>query len=133
MGNYFWVALGGALGSMARYALSNATAAISATIPWGTIIVNILGSFVIGWFATLSSHESRFAMSQEARVFVMVGICGGFTTFSSFSLQNFALIRSEQWLPAIVNIVVSVIACLVAVALGHWVAERFGVSTLPGP
>ena len=72
-------------------------------------------------------------MSQEARVFVMVGICGGFTTFSSFSLQNFALIRSEQWLPAIVNIVASVIACLVAVALGHWVAERFGVSTLPGP
>lgn len=133
MGNYFWVALGGALGSMARYALGSATAAISMTTPWGTIIINILGSFVIGWFATLSSHDGRYAISQEARLFVMVGICGGFTTFSSFSLQNFALIRSEQWLPAMTNIVVSVIACLAAVALGHWVAERFGVPTLPGP
>lgn len=132
MGNYFWVALGGALGSMARYALGSATVAISLTVPWGTIIINILGSFVIGWFATLSSHESRFAISQEARLFVMVGLCGGFTTFSSFSLQNFALIRSEQWLPAFANIVVSVIACLAAVALGHWVAERFGIPTLPG-
>ncbi len=132
MGNYFWVALGGALGSMARYALGSATVAISMTVPWGTIIINILGSFVIGWFATLSSHDSRLAISQEARLFVMVGICGGFTTFSSFSLQNFALIRSEQWLPAIANIVVSVIACLAAVALGHWVAERFGIPTLPG-
>ena len=133
MGNYFWIALGGALGSVARYALGSATAAISATIPWGTIIINILGSFVIGWFATLSSHDSRFATSEEARLFVMVGVCGGFTTFSSFSLQNFALIRSDQWLPATVNIAVSVIACLAAVAFGHWVAERFGVSTLPGP
>lgn len=132
MGNYVWVALGGALGSVARYALGNAMAAISATIPWGTIIINIAGSFVIGWFATLSSHESRIAIPAEARLFVMVGICGGFTTFSSFSLQNFALIRSEQWLPAIANIAVSVIACLVAVALGHWLADRFGLPGLPG-
>lgn len=132
MGNYFWVALGGALGSMARYALGSATAAISMSVPWGTIIINILGSFVIGWFATLSSHDGRLAISEEARVFVMVGICGGFTTFSSFSLQNFALIRSEQWLPAATNVVVSVVACVVAVALGHWVAERFGLPSLPG-
>ena len=114
MGNYFWVALGGALGSMARYALSNATAAISATIPWGTIIVNILGSFVIGWFATLSSHESRFAMSQEARVFVMVGICGGFTTFSAFSLDTALLWERGQASGAAIYVIASVLLSIAA-------------------
>jgi CrcB protein len=132
MANYFWVALGGALGSMARYWLSNAAIAISMTIPWGTIIINVLGSFVIGWFATLSSHEGRLPLPTEARVFVIVGICGGFTTFSAFSLQTFGLIRSEQWLPAFANIALSVILCVGATALGHLVADRFGLPPLFG-
>ena len=127
MMNYFWVAFGGALGSMARYAVANAAVSISLTIPWGTIIINVLGSFVIGWFASLTSQPGRIPMSDEARVFVMVGICGGFTTFSAFSLQTFSLLRSEQWMSALVNVLVSVVVCVVAVGLGHWVALRFGL------
>lgn len=132
MGNYFWVALGGALGSMARYGLANAAAAISVTIPWGTIIINVMGSFIIGWFATLSSHEGRLPLPVEARLFVMVGICGGFTTFSAFSLQTFALIRTDQWLPASANVLLSVLLCVLATALGHLVADRFGLPPLHG-
>lgn len=132
MGNYFWVALGGALGSMARYGVATAASSISLTIPWGTIIINVLGSFVIGWFASLTSQPGRIPMSDEARVFVMAGICGGFTTFSAFSLQTYSLIRTEQWMPALVNILVSVVVCVLAVAAGHWVAMRFGLPHYSG-
>ena len=117
---YFWIALGGALGSAARYYCSGLAArTIGETFPFGTMLVNIVGSFVIGFFGTLTGPDGRVFVGTMARQFVMVGVCGGFTTFSSFSLQTLNLMNDGEWLYAGTNIVVSVVACLVAVWLGH--------------
>ena len=118
--NYLWVAIGGALGSIARYWCSGVVANwFGESFPWGTIIVNVLGSFVIGLFATLTAPDGRLFVASEARVFVMVGLCGGYTTFSSFSLQTLNLARDGEWLGAGANVVLSVVLCLLAVWLGH--------------
>lgn len=120
---YIWVAVGGALGSMARFWMSAFVAELlGPQFPWGTILINILGSFVIGFFATFTGAGGRFVVSFDARAFVMVGICGGFTTFSSFSLQTLDLARSGHWLWAAGNIVLSVVLCLVGVWLGYLLA-----------
>ncbi|CAK0743769.1 putative fluoride ion transporter CrcB [uncultured Gammaproteobacteria bacterium] len=120
---YLWIALGGALGSMARYWGSGFVASHwGETFPWGTAAVNILGSFVIGFTATLTGPDARFLVPSDARIFIIVGICGGFTTFSSFSLQTLNLLRDDEWLAAGGNIVLSVVACLLAVWAGHVVA-----------
>ena len=82
---YFWIALGGALGSVARCWLGIYVARLTGlTFPWGTILINTLGPMVIGFFATLTGPDGRMAVSVDARAFVMVGLCGGFTTFSAF-------------------------------------------------
>ncbi|MFL4975586.1 MAG: fluoride efflux transporter CrcB [Microvirga sp.] len=121
--NYLWVALGSALGGVARYWCSGVAARLwGETFPWGTIIVNVAGSFVIGLFATLTAPDGRVFASSEARVFVMVGLCGGYTTFSSFSLQSLALARAGEWAGLGMNIGLSVVLCLAAVWLGHAVA-----------
>src|SRR5581483_3486400 len=91
---YLWIALGGALGSMARYGCSSLAARwVGETFPWGTLIINVVGSMVIGFFATLTGPDGRVLVAPDARQFVMVGLCGGYTTFSSFSLQTLNLIR----------------------------------------
>src|SRR5689334_11362065 len=93
----FWtcllIATGGAIGTVARYGLSAAALPISKNLPWGTILINILGSFIIGFFGTLTLASGKFPVSENIRLFVMVGICGGFTTFSAFSLQTLDLLR----------------------------------------
>ena len=123
MGNlqaYLAVALGGALGSIARYGLSGLVANwFGETFPWGTLLINVTGSFVIGFFATLSEPDGRLFVSSPTRTFVMVGLCGGFTTFSSFSLQTLNLIRGDEWAKAGGNVLGSVALCLLAVFLGH--------------
>ena len=119
-----YVMIGGALGSLARYAISAWSLPISRDLPWGTIGINIAGSFIIGFFGTLTLAAGRFPVSENARLLVMVGICGGFTTFSSFSLQTLDLIRSGAMARAGVNIVVSVIFCVAAVAMGHYLAAQ---------
>jgi CrcB protein len=120
-----YVILGGALGSLARYAISALALPISRDLPWGTIGINILGSFIIGFFGTLTLAQGRYPVSENLRLFVMVGFCGGFTTFSSFSLQTLDLIRGGAMLRAGANIVLSVALCVAAVALGHFIAARF--------
>lgn len=120
MVTYLWIALGSALGGVARYWCSGFVAErIGETFPWGTLTVNVAGSFIIGFFATLTAPDGRLLMGSNARQFVMVGILGGYTTFSSFSLQTLALARDGEWLRAGGNIVLSVVLCLVAVWLGH--------------
>ncbi len=122
---YLLVALGGALGSVARFALSGFVANhIGTTFPWGTLIINVTGSFVIGFYATLTGPEGRVFASGHSRQFFMTGICGGYTTFSSFSLQTLNLARDDEWLQAGGNAVGSVVACLVAVWLGHLAASH---------
>ena len=118
--NYVWVAVGSALGGMARYWCSGFVARLFGEwFPWGTLIVNVSGSFVIGLFAALSAAEGPFLIPPEMRIFVMVGICGGYTTFSSFSLQTFALWREGEWFWAGANSVFSFVLCLLAVWLGY--------------
>ena len=118
------VALGGALGTLARFAVGLAAAPISGSLPWGTIIINILGSMLIGFFGTLTLAEGRFPVSENVRLFVMVGFCGGFTTYSSFSLQTLELLRGGAPLRAVANVVASVVLCLLAVSAGHALAAR---------
>jgi CrcB protein len=120
---YVWVAIGSALGGMARYWMASAVAVLTGpAFPWGTILINILGSFVIGLFATLTGVDGRWPAPFDARAFVMTGICGGFTTFSAFSLQTLELAREGRWLPAASNIALSLALCLAAVTLGHLAA-----------
>lgn len=119
------VGLGGALGTIARYLLSFAGLSISRELPIATILINVTGSFVIGFVGTLTLADGRFPTSENARMFVMVGVCGGYTTFSAFSLQTFDLLRSGAVVRAMVNVAVSVCLCILAVALGHWIASRW--------
>lgn len=120
MVTYLWIAFGSALGGVSRFWLASAAdRLIGETFPWGTVLVNITGSFVIGCIGTLSGPEGRWFLPSDARIFLMVGLCGGYTTFSSFSYQTLNLARDGEWLWAAVNVVISVIACLAAVWLGH--------------
>jgi CrcB protein len=122
---YLWVAIGGAIGSVARFwAGGVAVAALGEAFPWGTLFVNVLGSLIIGATAALTGPEGRLAVPGDARVFVMVGLCGGFTTFSSFSLQTLGLMQDGAWLRAGANVVASVLLCLIAVWAGHAAASR---------
>ena len=123
---YVWIAIGSALGGVARYWSSGVAARlIGETFPWGTLIVNVVGSFIIGFFATLTGPDGRVFASSAARQFVMIGFCGGYTTFSSFSIQTLNLVQDGEWLQAGGNIVGSVVLCLVAVWAGYVAAVAF--------
>jgi CrcB protein len=114
------VAAGGALGSVSRFWLSGVVARhYGETFPWGTLLINVTGSFAIGFFATLTGPDGRWIAPSTLRQFVMIGICGGYTTFSSFSLQTFNLMQNNEWGRAGLNTVASVTLCLLAVWLGH--------------
>jgi CrcB protein len=116
---YLAIAAGGALGTVARYFLSGVIAdAFGQTFPWGTLIVNVSGSFVIGLFASLTGPDGRLLVSGMTRQFVMIGICGGYTTFSSFSIQTLNLANDGEWLYASANIAGSVVLCLIFVWIG---------------
>ena len=121
--SYLWVGLGGGLGTMARYAISGLFARhVGETFPWDTLVVNVSGSAFIGLFATLTAPDGRLFVSASTRTFVMLGIFGGYTTFSSFSLQTLALAQDGEWLKAAANSVASVLLCLLGVWLGHGLA-----------
>ncbi len=116
---YLYIALGGALGSVARFAVAGGVArATHEVFPWGTLTANVTGCFIIGLFATLTGPDGRTSVSPEIRQFVMVGICGGYTTFSSFSLQTLTLARDGDMKRAGANVLVSIVACLLGVWLG---------------
>lgn len=115
-----WIAAGGAAGTLMRYWIGLwATARFGETLPWGTIGINITGSFVIGLIAALSEPGRWFMMPADLRLFLTVGICGGYTTFSSFSLQTLALLQAGSLGLALINVVASVVLCLLAVWLGY--------------
>jgi fluoride exporter len=121
---WFAVAAGGAIGSLARFWLTAAMTALTGPrFPFGTLLINVLGSFVIGLVAGLTLTPARMGLNPDFRIFLMVGICGGFTTFSSFSLQTLELIQTGDVVPAALYAVGSVLLCLTAVWLG-WFLGR---------
>lgn len=118
---YAAILLGGALGSLARFGLvSWVDSRADSAFPWGTLLVNVTGSFVIGLIAGLVGPNSPLAtpLSEEAVAFLLIGICGGFTTFSAFSLQNIVLLQNGQWALSAAYTVGSVLVCLVGTAAG---------------
>ena len=118
---YLWVALGSALGGMARYGCSGLVARwFGAAFPWGTLFVNVTGSLLIGVLAALAAPDGRVLLAPDARALLMIGLCGGYTTFSSFSLETLNLARDGEWLWAGGNVLLSTTLCLVAVWLGHF-------------
>jgi fluoride exporter len=125
--SYLWVGIGGAAGSMLRFWLNGlvSNTAFGAIFPLGTMVINITGSFVIGIFGAMTSPESRFDPHWRSLAvqLLMVGLCGGYTTFSSFSLQTLNLARDGEWLFAGWNIVLSVVLCLAGVWLGYTLGE----------
>jgi len=122
-----WVALGGAIGSVARFLLAVWVAErLDETFPWGTLTVNVTGSFIIGVAAVLSGPDGRWMVPADARIFVIAGLCGGFTTFSAFSLQTLMLLRDGDVARAGLNIAVSVTLCLAAVWLGAVAGAALG-------
>ena len=126
---YLWVAIGGALGSVARFWCSDLVAEMAerhgSLLPWGTLAVNVTGSFVIGFLFALSEPGGRRFIGPAGREFLMYGVCGGYTTFSSFSLQTLNLIQDRQWLHAGGNVVLSVVLCLIGVWLGYLLGAGF--------
>jgi fluoride exporter len=112
MFSYFVVAIGGALGSVGRFWLSGAIAQrFGETFPAGTLLVNISGSLIIGFFAALTGPDGRIWASPNFRQFFMIGVLGGYTTFSSFSLQTLTLARDGEWLFATLNALGSLVLC----------------------
>jgi fluoride exporter len=121
-----WLAVagGGALGSMARFWMTGAMTALTGPrFPYGTLLINVLGSFVIGLVAGLTLTPERLGLHPDARVFLMVGICGGFTTFSSFSLQTLELIQTGDIAPAMLYVAASVVLCVMFVWFGWWLGR----------
>ncbi len=120
---YLLVSLGGAIGSAGRYWISGLVAERGGELfPFGTLVVNVTGSFAIGLFATLTAPDGRWLVSPSFRQFFMIGICGGYTTFSSFSLQILTLAQQGEWWRAGANAIASFALCLLAVWLGHFCA-----------
>lgn len=121
---YLAVGLGAALGSVARALVSvGMHALVGPGFPWGTLAVNVLGSFLIGLYATLSEPDGRLMVSPAKRQFVLAGFCGGFTTFSIFSLETVFLAEHGAWGLAALNVGLSTILWLVAV----WIGYRLGL------
>lgn len=120
---YACVAAGAVLGGMLRYVVSLLILPVSG-FPLATLFVNVTGSFVIGFYGTLSGPDGRWFASVEQRQFVMTGFCGGYTTFSTFSLETVRLLHAGLTGTAALNIAVSVVTWLLAVWLGHAAASR---------
>jgi CrcB protein len=113
------VVLGSALGGVSRYFLSGTIArGVGETFPWGTLVVNVTGAFVIGLFGGLATDNASLMGSPDLWLFAVTGFCGGYTTVSSFSLQTLALARDGERGRAIAYIALSVVLCLAAVAAG---------------
>jgi CrcB protein len=114
------VAVGGAIGSLCRWWLSELFLRLGlGFFPWATLLANVSGSFLIGLVATLTGPDGRVVVLPELRLAVMVGFCGGYTTFSAFSLQTLALVQGGNFREAAANVILSLVVCLLAVWLGH--------------
>jgi CrcB protein len=120
--NYLWIALGAVVGASARYFLSTQIARhFSTTFPYGTLLINLTGSLVLGFFLIYSTE--RVLLYPRWRLLVAIGFCGSYTTFSSYAFESFALMEQGQWLMMGLNILGSNALCLAAVLAGAAVAR----------
>jgi len=118
--SYSLVAIGSAIGGVLRFWLAELISSWSVQpFPWEILVINVSGSWAIGFFAGLTGPQGRIFVSEPWRQFFMVGICGGYTTFSAFSLQTITLLQQGRWFLAALNIVLSLSLCLAGVWLGH--------------
>jgi fluoride exporter len=121
--SFLWVGLGGALGSLARWWVAQAMlVAFGPEFPWGTVLANLSGCLLIGFVAGASGPDGRLIGSSFVREFVVVGICGGYTTFSSFSLQTVGMLQAGDLSRAAANVAVSLIGCIGATFAGYALA-----------
>ncbi len=120
---YGYVAMGSVLGGVARYLVSVIIQS-GPGFPWATLFVNVTGSFIIGFYSTLAGPDGRLFVSARQRQFVMTGFCGGYTTFSTFSLETFRFLQAGMVQTAFTNIAISIVTWLVAVWLGYALASR---------
>ena len=119
---YLWIALGAVVGASARYFISGYVARIfSTTFPYGTLIINLTGSLVLGFFLILAGE--RLLLDPRWRLLIAIGFCGSYTTFSSYAFESFALMEQGQWLLMAVNILASNALCLAAVLAGAAIAR----------
>ncbi|RIA46709.1 camphor resistance protein CrcB [Hephaestia caeni] len=126
LSTYLWIAFGSAIGGMSRYGVSRVFAFwFGETFPWGTLVVNISGCFLIGILSGLTGPDGRMLVSPDFRQFLLVGLCGGYTTFSSFSLQTLALMRQGDMIEASANVLLSVVICMIFVWFGTITATLF--------
>lgn len=120
---YAWVAAGSIVGGLTRYLVGLALDT-GPGFPWATLFINATGSLIIGFYATLTGPDGRMLARPEHRQFVMTGFCGGYTTFSTFSLETFRLVHGGMKNTALGYIAASIICWLVSVWLGHMIASR---------
>lgn len=122
MNNYLIVALGASIGGIARYWMSNAVYKfLPAFFPFGTLAVNVIGSFIIG--IIIFYLDAKEIISPELKIFLTVGFCGGFTTFSTFSLETLNLMRDSEFLLAFVNAAANVLLSLLGIFLALLTAK----------
>lgn len=124
MNNLIIVFIGGGLGSLARYAVGRAFTLWPSVFPFGTLTANILACLILGTFGGWAVFKSA-DMVAALRLFIVVGFCGGFSTFSSFSNETIQLFLNDRWLEAALNITISIIACFAATFLGMWLGKNF--------
>lgn len=124
MQNYLLVFAGGGIGGAARYWLSGLVyQRLGSEFPSGTLLVNVIGCLLIGLL--MSIFEDRFVLYPSLRIFLTIGILGGFTTFSSFSFETMALLRDGELFYASANVLLSVVTCLGATWLGSSLGKIF--------
>ena len=121
---YAWVSLGAILGGLARYFVS-LVLGTGPGFPWASLFINASGSLIIGFYATLTGPDGRMLARPEHRQFVMTGFCGGYTTFSTFSLETFRLFHGGMKYTAFGYIAASIVCWLASVWLGHMIASRY--------
>lgn len=121
--SYVWIAAGAAIGGVLRYSVSGMAArAAGEWFPWGTLLVNVSGCLFIGFFAALAGPEGRLIVPAHIRLFVMTGLCGGYTTFSTFSYETLRLVQDGEWSYAGWNILSTMVLCLAGVWAGYHAA-----------
>jgi CrcB protein len=129
---YVLISLGSGIGGVSRFTcIETSTLLFGDAFPWGLLIINAVGSFIIGFFFTFTSPDGRFLVGSRARQFVMTGLCGGYTTFSSFSLDTLNLMRDGRVFAASADIALSLTVCLLSVWMGHMLAVELNMPRRP--